>query len=398
VPSADTAWAGSSPASPWTEAGSEGDVRTIRGYYGPDPAHLFVLHERSDLPAEPLVIWIHGGGWSGGFYEPVPESIRSMNQLGFAVASIEIRSGMVHPAEVQDVIGALAYFLGTDLPLDGRNPILAGFSSGGHLAALAATAPAPAFRPYDDVVPNPPRAVVAIAAPTDLRSFFDDVGAPANGAVREYVGSACEFPATSSCIPLDASPVAFVSPGDPPLYLLYSNQDERVPPWTGQGDALAEPAAQSGVPLRLLYVDSDLVWDGTTSSHHNGTVDEFDPDDLLDWLGSLDLRAVDDEAVTNVDVPVVVDVLDNDLGGRGSRRIAYPGQPDRGAVTCTAVSCTYTPATGMVGRATFAYVLADEAGNTSIGTVRVDVTEPPTTEPPTTEPPTTEPPPGGGPG
>ena len=42
-------------------------------------------------PPFPLLIWVHGGGWSGGTPDTVPASALALRSRGFVVASIGYR-------------------------------------------------------------------------------------------------------------------------------------------------------------------------------------------------------------------------------------------------------------------------------------------------------------------
>jgi len=84
--------------------------------------------------------------------------------------------------------------------------------------------------------------------------------------------------------------------------------------------------------------------------------------------------AVDDSAITDEDVAVVVDVLTNDTDVEGdSLTIISNSQGTNGAVSCTATDCTYTPNAGFDGSDSFTYTIDDGNGGTDTGTVNVTV-------------------------
>jgi acetyl esterase/lipase len=95
----------------------------------------------------PLVIFVHGGGWSSGDKADEAGSAKPQFMLdrGFAFASVNYR--LVPEAtvqeQVQDVADAIGLFV-KDAPRLGVNPrriYLMGHSSGGHIAALLGTDP-----------------------------------------------------------------------------------------------------------------------------------------------------------------------------------------------------------------------------------------------------------------
>ncbi len=105
----------------------------------------------SDAPL-PVVVFIHGGGWSVG-HRRAPRETREWDRgffericdAGFAVAAISYRfSGeAAFPAQIDDVVDALRWLEGhaDDLGIDAAHTYLWGASAGGMLAALAGLLP-----------------------------------------------------------------------------------------------------------------------------------------------------------------------------------------------------------------------------------------------------------------
>lgn len=97
------------------------------------------------LPAEvkdaPLVVWIHGGGWSGGSKNGCP--ISWLTDDGYAVASISYRltDKAIFPAQIHDCKAAIRW-LRANAEKFGYSTAkvgVSGSSAGGHLAALVGT-------------------------------------------------------------------------------------------------------------------------------------------------------------------------------------------------------------------------------------------------------------------
>ena len=85
-------------------------------------------------------------------------------------------------------------------------------------------------------------------------------------------------------------------------------------------------------------------------------------------------QAVDDEAETLEDVPVVVDVLANDTDADGDPlRVVSAGPADRGAAAVVAGRVRYSPASDWHGTTRFSYMVADPWGLTSTAAVTVTV-------------------------
>lgn len=135
------------PAGPRLLLGDRVERRECR--YGPDPAELLDLYlPRDAATPRPVVVFIHGGGWSAGHrrqagaFTDFPQVLAGVAVRGYAVASIDYRlSGVAaFPAQLEDLERALAW-LDAQAPLLGLDTsrlALWGFSAGAHLAALLA--------------------------------------------------------------------------------------------------------------------------------------------------------------------------------------------------------------------------------------------------------------------
>ena len=113
------------------------------------------------LPAEParrpmpVIVFLHGGGWSGGTRTTGPDFRRYFARDGFAMASIEYRltPSVTFPANVEDVRTAVRW-LKANAAAHGLDPdrvCLWGTSAGGHLAAVAGLAPRGMFEGTDNL-------------------------------------------------------------------------------------------------------------------------------------------------------------------------------------------------------------------------------------------------------
>jgi arylformamidase len=93
----------------------------------------------------PLVLFVHGGGWSRGSKDSATGSFKAphFTQAGYAFASINYRlvPGVRVEDEAADVAAALARVLADadKLGIDRRRVVLIGHSAGAHLVALVGT-------------------------------------------------------------------------------------------------------------------------------------------------------------------------------------------------------------------------------------------------------------------
>lgn len=224
----------------------------------------------------PLVIWIHGGGWSrgdsrgNGAITDFPAVLAGLAARGYVVASVNYRlSGEAKfPAQIQDVNAAIAY-LETNAARYGIDPsrvLLWGGSAGGHLAALAAlTCGAADYAPEPNTGRLSRKEALAAKAP--------EVSTCVQGAVIWYgvseIGSLHSENSTSlmGCDCADemamASPVNRVTSKAPPMLLIHGTADTEVP--VAQSHALEARLKANGIPVQALYIpDVDHGFIGKT--------------------------------------------------------------------------------------------------------------------------------------
>jgi acetyl esterase/lipase len=112
------------------------------------PLHLDLYRQAGDLPPRPLIVFVHGGGWThanprvGASIVDFPFILANLAERGYVVASIEYRfSGEApFPAQLDDLQAALR-FLRTNAErfgIDGARVGLWGMSAGAQVAALNA--------------------------------------------------------------------------------------------------------------------------------------------------------------------------------------------------------------------------------------------------------------------
>jgi acetyl esterase/lipase len=114
--------------------------------YGADPKQRLDLVKPVGVARAPVLLFIHGGGWSiGDKAHAAPEKARWTNSKGWAFATANYR--LVPQATVEqqaaDVAGAIAW-LRANAAREGLDPdriVLMGHSAGAHLAALVGTDP-----------------------------------------------------------------------------------------------------------------------------------------------------------------------------------------------------------------------------------------------------------------
>lgn len=229
------------------------------------------LYLPNGFPApRPLLIFIHGGGWSGGSKIPIPGPCTLALNQGFAVASVEYRltsqaaefapEPVTFPAQIHDVKGAVRW-LRANAGVYGLDPTRFssfGTSAGGHLSALLATsggstelegvvggnlgissavqAAADFFGPTDLLNMNldtrtPPGSVIDHDAPTSPESRLLGWDGPGQGVgdIRAHLGDPTPpYPALVQ-LAHHANPITWVDADDPPMFIGHGTNDTAVP-------------------------------------------------------------------------------------------------------------------------------------------------------------------------
>ena len=210
------------------------------------------LYRPSAMPsaAMPLVIWVHGGGWSKGSKTNCPAVWLATK--GYAVASLDFRLLPEHPwpAQIEDPIAALRWLRKESVKYgyDVERSAAMGGSSGGHVVALWGTLPLPA----EDKV----KAVVDLYGPTDLLTMPPNVLsekrtraelAKANGALL-LGGIVMDQPEKAKAV----SALHQVTKDDVPFLIIHGMDDPGVP--VDQSERLHAALKAAGVEstLKLL--------------------------------------------------------------------------------------------------------------------------------------------------
>ncbi len=200
----------------------------------------------------PLVIFIHGGSWSGGQRQDMAGFCEKAARQGFAAATVSYRlaPGDRWPAMLDDVQAAVRFFRerADDYKIDPARIGAAGASAGGHLALLLGAVD-------DDLKAQPypgrssrVKAVINVFGPTDLTKDYPEIlsailsqtviGKPLRDAGEDV---------------RRMSPVAWIGAGDAPVFTIHGTADTLVPP--KQAARLTEALAQAGIAHETVMVE-----------------------------------------------------------------------------------------------------------------------------------------------
>jgi acetyl esterase/lipase len=217
------------------------------------------LPAKIDKP-RPLIVWIHGGGWSMGDKSGCP-AVPAVSQ-GFVVASINYRLSdqAIYPAQILDCKGAIRFLRAhaEQYDIDPKRIGVWGASAGGHLVALLGTSGG--SKELEGNVggnldqSSRVQAVCDWFGPTDLSKFADEAQAagimkttPAPNLIMVLIGGSLSE--KKDLVQL-ANPISFISKKKaadlPPFLIMHGDQDKLVPVAQSQllDDALVAAGAK----------------------------------------------------------------------------------------------------------------------------------------------------------
>jgi acetyl esterase/lipase len=223
-------------------------VNITRHTYGEDPEQFGELRLPSGSGPFPVVVYVHGGGWSSAITLAGAVGICSaLTEQGYATWSIEYRrvgNGGGWPETFDDLVAAAALLpsLAKDAPLDLSQVFVAGQSAGGqlalwlaHHASTSGVGSLPAFR-----------GLVALAPATDLRAIGS--GSPDHALVKLLGGQ----PADRSDVYAAASPLELLPIGLPQL-VVHGTSDRTVP--HAMSETYVGAARAAGDRVELVSID-----------------------------------------------------------------------------------------------------------------------------------------------
>jgi acetyl esterase/lipase len=202
----------------------------------------------------PLIIWIHGGGWSTGSKSDC--RVVPLVPTGFAVASIDYRMSQeaIFPAQIYDCKAAVRWLRANAATyhLDPTKFGAGGDSAGGHLVALLGTTAHPDLLEGNEGNPgvsSEVQAVVDLFGPTDLAVIAPGYSDSRDNAVAHLLGGPVD---EKMDLARQASPVTYVNARSAPFYIANGDADTVVP--VAQSVELNAALQKAGVPSTLHIV------------------------------------------------------------------------------------------------------------------------------------------------
>ena len=223
------------------------DLEYVEGGHERQKLDIYIQKD-VDSP-QPLVVWVHGGGWQGGSKESARPMLPLL-QHGYTVASINYRLSQhaTFPAQIEDCKAAIRYLRANakKFNIDPERIGVAGASAGGHLVALLGTTGD--VKELEGTLGNADQssavqAVVDLFGPTDLTQMGGSHNNPNSPEAKLIGGPVQELKAEAA----KANPINYVSKDDPPFLILHGDEDRVVR--HNQSELLTAALNKAGVPV-----------------------------------------------------------------------------------------------------------------------------------------------------
>ena len=223
-------------------------ISSITAFSQTVPTHKDIVYATVDgkelkldlyIPSKPvtqgLLVWVHGGAWRSGTKDGVP---KVYPENGIATASIEFRQSTEakFPAQIHDIKAAIRFLRAkaSTFGCSAEKIVIAGSSSGGHLAALVGVTNGNTelegkigdYLKQSSSV----QGILDYYGATNLTSILAQ-STPFGLNVRKpalelLLGAEPEQNVELAKL---ASPVFHVDPKDPPLFIFHGDQDPQMP-------------------------------------------------------------------------------------------------------------------------------------------------------------------------
>ena len=215
-------------------------------------AKLDVYQARGATTPNRTLIYVHGGGWTGGSKEGSGLTFLPFLELGWNVVNVEYRLAKISqaPAAVEDCLCALrwVYRHAKDYNIDTTRLVTMGNSAGGHLALMLGMLPASAG--LDRQCPGTED--LKVAAVVNWYGITDVNDLLAGPNMKTYAVQWLGSMANRDEVAKRVSPLTYVRAGIPPVITIQGDADPTVP-YT-HGVRLHQALDKAGVPNQHVTI------------------------------------------------------------------------------------------------------------------------------------------------
>jgi len=226
------------------------------------------VYRPSNAPGPtPVLMFMHGGGWTSGSKDSSLFAFLPFLEMGWAVVNVEYRLADVAlaPAAVEDCRCALRWIYqnAKQYKFDLDNIVVTGQSAGGHLALTTGMIPESAG--LDRQCPGDRRrawttgdlgtqemkvaAVLDFYGITDVEDLMNRKPGTSGNFTEAWLGSAMDRPAIARRV----SPTSYVRKGLPPIMIIHGTVDSIVP--FDQATKLKKLLDSAGAPNEFYAVE-----------------------------------------------------------------------------------------------------------------------------------------------
>lgn len=202
----------------------KGQIDVIYKTVGNWEGRIDLYTDTTSVTPTPIVLNIHGGGWSHGKKES-QTGFGSFFKNGYAVANVAYRLVDVSPAPaaIEDVRCALIYLHSNAeaLNIDTSKIVIRGTSAGGHLALMAGLlGNNTTFDTDCSYTGN-----LQVATIVDIYGITDLVSVANMSSKKRWLDKKFEDKAFIESV----SPINYVSEDSPPVFIVHGDNDQLVP-------------------------------------------------------------------------------------------------------------------------------------------------------------------------
>ena len=199
----------------------------------------------------PGIVFIHGGGWSGGDKNEFTSKAKEMAARGYVAISVNYRLAPKHhyPANIQDVQNAVRW-LRVHSRIYAVDPLrigAMGSSAGGHLASMLGLTEAQGGGIPDQLAPSRANCVVDYYGRMDLT--LEPTGTGGHDYRPEYIGKS---KADALELYKEASPIQHIDKQTCPFLIVQGARDPQVEP--PQSQAMLAALDKAGIEVSLLLL------------------------------------------------------------------------------------------------------------------------------------------------
>lgn len=249
------------------------DLEYIPGGHARNKLDLY-LPAKADRPL-PVIVWIHGGGWTVGSKENCP-AVQFVGK-GYAVASINYRFSQhaLFPAQIEDCKAAIRWLRANakKYSLDAAHIGVWGSSAGGHLVALlGASGDVKELEGQGGNLDQSSRVqcVVDFFGPTDFTKVAIWHDKPDTHIAHLFGGPVREKKELAA----KANPITYVSKTAAPFLIMHGEEDNLVP--MNQSELLDAALRNAGVESTLVRIPAiGHGGPGFTSAENRKKIEEF---------------------------------------------------------------------------------------------------------------------------